>query len=326
MWPAAAGIALMSFTESIAAGARVREARRAASRSRTGSCSRSALANVAGGLLGAMPAGGGTSQTAVNRLRGRAHAGRRDRHGGGGAGDAAAARAAHLALMPQAALAAVVVVYSLGLIQPAEFREIRRVRRTEFCWALIALRRRRAARHAAGHPGRGDRLAACRSPTRPTIRRSTSLGRKRGTDVFRRRPTEHPDDETWPGLLILRTEGRLFFANAQRVGDKMWPLVEQAKPPVVVLDCSAVFDIEYTALKMLDRGRGEAARATASPCGSPALNPQVLDVVRAHAARRALGRERMFFNLDAAVERVRASCTSHDRHRPLFTRGRTMKT
>ena len=43
------------------------------------------------------------------------------------------------------------------------------------------------------------------------------LGRKRGTNVFRPRSSEHPDDETFPGLLILRPEGRVFFANAERI-------------------------------------------------------------------------------------------------------------
>ena len=38
-----------------------------------------------------------------------------------------------------AVLAAVVVAYSVGLIKPAEFLHIRRVRRIEFRWALIAL-------------------------------------------------------------------------------------------------------------------------------------------------------------------------------------------
>ena len=40
--------------------------------------------------------------------------------------------------MPQAALAAVVVAYSIDLIQPDEFAAIRRVRRIEFRWAVIA--------------------------------------------------------------------------------------------------------------------------------------------------------------------------------------------
>ena len=55
-----------------------------------------------------------------------------------------------LGLLPNAALAAVVIVYSVPLIQPAEFRAIRKVRRMEFRWALAA-RRRAALRHAEGH-------------------------------------------------------------------------------------------------------------------------------------------------------------------------------
>jgi MFS superfamily sulfate permease-like transporter len=41
-------------------------------------------------------------------------------------------------MMPQATLAAVVIVYSLGLIKPQEFHEILRIRRTGFIWALVA--------------------------------------------------------------------------------------------------------------------------------------------------------------------------------------------
>ena len=40
------------------------------------------------------------------------------------------------------------------------------------------------------------------------------LGRKPGADVFRPKSDEHPEDETFPGLPIVRPEGRTFFANA----------------------------------------------------------------------------------------------------------------
>jgi hypothetical protein len=40
-----------------------------------------------------------------------------------------------IGLMPQATLAAVVIVYSLGLIKPKDFFEILTIRRTEFIWA-----------------------------------------------------------------------------------------------------------------------------------------------------------------------------------------------
>ena len=43
-----------------------------------------------------------------------------------------------MGLMPQATLAAVVIVYSIGLIEPAEFRAILRIRSMEFLWALAA--------------------------------------------------------------------------------------------------------------------------------------------------------------------------------------------
>ena len=78
-----------------------------------------------------------------------------------------------------------------------------------------------------------------------------ALGRRRGSNVFRTVSPEHADDETWPGLLMLRTEGRILFANAQRVAEAIRQLVEQARPSVVVLDCSGVLDIEYTAMRML---------------------------------------------------------------------------
>ena len=88
---------------------------------------------------------------------------------------------------------------------------------------------------------------------RPTIRRSTYWGKARQQCV----PAsleEHPEDETFPGLLLLRVEGRVFFVNAERIADKIRPLVEEAKPKVVALDFSAVPDLEYTALKMLTQG------------------------------------------------------------------------
>jgi anti-anti-sigma factor len=202
--------------------------------------------------------------------------------------------------MPTCVLAALVVVYSVGLIQPAEFREIARVRRTEFTWAVVAL-----AGVALLGTLKGilvavitSLLALAHQAYDPPV---YALGRKRGTDVFRPLSDEHPDDETWPGLLILRAEGRIFFANAQRVGDKMWALFEREKPRVVVIDCSAIFDIEFTALEML-AGAEERLRRDGIALWLAGLNPEVLRVVQRSKIGVVLGRERMFFNLNRAVD------------------------
>ena len=69
LWPGALGIALMSFTESIAA-ARAFAGRGEPRPEPNRELLATGLANAVGGLFGAMPAGGGTSQTAVNRLAG----------------------------------------------------------------------------------------------------------------------------------------------------------------------------------------------------------------------------------------------------------------
>ena len=56
-----------------------------------------------------------------------------------------------------------------------------------------------------------------------------------------------------PGLLVVRPEGRLFFANARRVVDRIAALAADHRPPprVVLLDLSAVNDLEITALERL---------------------------------------------------------------------------
>jgi SulP family sulfate permease len=299
LWPAAIGIALMSFTESIAAGrafADPKEPRPLPNRELLAL----GIANVGGGLFGAMPAGGGTSQTAVNRLAG-AKSQVAELVTASGALATLLLLAPFIALMPKAALAAVVIVYSFDLIKPSEFVAIRRVRTAEFRWALIAL---------AGVVVLGtlqgivvavvvSLLSLARQAYNPPV---YALGRKPGTTVFRPLSPEHPDDEQWPGLLMIRIEGRLFFANAQRVGDLVWPMVEAAKPSVVLLDFRAVTDVEYTALKMLGEAE-EKLRGAGRQLWVAGLNPAVFEVVERSTLGAALGHERMFLNMQAAVEK-----------------------
>ena len=127
-----------------------------------------------------------------------------------------------------------------------------------------------------------------------------AVGRKRDTNVFRPLSPDHPHDETWPGLLILRTEGSAFCANAQRVGEQMWPLIEAARPKVVVLDGSAVINIEYTALKLL-AGAEDQLQASGTKLWLVGLNPHVLGMLRRSRLGRALGPDRLFANVETAV-------------------------
>ena len=125
------------------------------------------------------------------------------------------------------------------------------------------------------------------------------IGRKRGADVLRPLSPEHPDDETFEGLLILRPEGRLFFVNAQDVGaSRSRHSSRKYQPRVLALDMSRVSDIEYSALQMLIEGerrvteRGvEVWLAALNPgvLRGPERRPRRAAWPRAHAVQRARG-------------------------------------
>ena len=306
LWPGALGIALMSFTETIAAGrafVRGDEPSPRANRELLAT----GLANAGGALLGAMPGGGGTTQTAVNRL-----AGARTQL----AEIVTAAitlitmllLAPVIGLMPQATLAAVVIVYSIGLIKPAEFREILSIRRTEFIWAVTAF---------AGVVLLGtlkgiivaiivSMVALAYQAADPPV---YVLGRKPGTNVFRPRSNENPEDETYPGLLLLRLEGRIFFINAERIAEKVKLLSEESQPRVVALHLRGVPDLEYTGLKMLTAGE-KRGREHGTRLWMVGMNPQVFATIKKSQLGEALGPDGMHLNLEIAVAKYLELSTS----------------
>lgn len=301
--PGAFGLALMSFTETIAAG-RAFAAAGDPPINPNRELVATGAANLAGAFVGAMPAGGGTSQTGVVRAAG----GRTQVASFVTAGAALTTMlllAPILGLLPNAALAALVIVYSAPLIKGSEFLTIFKVRRMEFWWALAALFGVLAFGTLQGIVvaiilsliGLGSQTA------QPRI---SIIGRKRGADVLRPLSPEHPDDETFEGLLILRPEGRLFFLNAQNVADKIADLVASHKPRVVVLDFSRVPDIEYSALRMLQEAAGRPASPSTTVWVTD-LNPSVLEVFRNSGLDRQLGPERLLFNVREAIRRYNAS-------------------
>ena len=298
LWPGALGIALMAYIESIAAGRAF--ARRGDPRPNSNQeLVALGVANLGGSFFKIIPAGGGTSQTAVNDK-----AGARTQVAQLVTAGVVLAVLLFLSplisLMPQATLAAVVVATTVGLLNPRDFRAILHIRRTEFWWSIIAF-----AGVVVFGTLQGILVAVAISlmtlmyvANHPPI---YALGRKPGTDIFRPLSTEHPEDETFPGLLIVRTEGGMTFASTPRLGERFGELIREAQPHVLVLDCSAVPDIEYTALKILIDAE-EKLREAGITLWLAALNPRALEIAKRSPLFETLGYERMFFNVEQAVE------------------------
>jgi SulP family sulfate permease len=304
MWPAAAGIALMSFTESIASARAFRRAgdTRVASNQELLAIG---LGNVVGGFFGAMPSGGGTSQTAVNSIAGA-------RSQVSGIVLAAITLATMLFLapliarMPHATLAAVVIYYSVGLISPREIRSILQVRAIEFRWALFAF---------FGVILLGTlqgiivavvltMLSLIYQENNPMV---YEVRRKRGTNIFRPRSPENPQDEALPDLLIARVVGHVYFANMQNIGEQLRDMVDSEHPKVLILDCSAITDIEYTALMGMIEWEADMRRQGVRVVLA-ALNPAALAVIQRTTLAATLGRAGLFSTVERAVDQ----CTSRD--------------
>jgi anti-anti-sigma regulatory factor len=84
----------------------------------------------------------------------------------------------------------------------------------------------------------------------------------------------------------------------------MWPLIQDAVPRVVVLDLSAVPDLEYSVLRALE-DMDERLRADGITLWVAALNPDALEIFLRSPIGQAMGRARMLFNLEQAVEQFR---------------------
>jgi SulP family sulfate permease len=297
LWPGALGIALMSFVESIAS-ARAFAAHDDPPVDADRELFALGLANLAGAFSQAYPAGGGTSQTAVND-----QAGARSQIAQVVTAGVVVVTLLFLApligLMPQATLGALVLVAAAGLIKLAEFQKIARFRRIELVWALVAV-----AGVVVLGTLQGILVAVMISMAvliylgnHPPV---YIVGRKRGTDVFRPL-ADHPDDETVPGLLMLRSEGILYFASAPRAIERYWAAIQRAGPRVVVLECSAIPNIEYTALGQLADFE-EKLTESGITLWLAALNPEALQAVESSVLGQRLTHQRMFFNLEQAVE------------------------
>ena len=257
-------------------------------------------ANLLGGLFQAYPAGGGLSQTTVN-----AQSGARSQLAG--AVTAVFALVTLLFLtslfddLAEATLGAIVLVAITGLVDTSAIRRIVAVRRRDGLLAVAAVVG--ICFFGVLH---GIVLAVVLSlgsliwgVDHLPLRR---LGRQASTGAWRD-AERHEGLEAPPGLLVIRVEGPLYFANARRVVARLVELVEAAEPAplVLALDGSASPDWEVTALDALEE-LDESLREQGVELWLGNLRPRPLEMLRrASLATRFDGR--MFVTLDEAATR-----------------------
>ena len=181
--------------------------------------------------------------------------------------------------LPKAVLGAVIIdAVVFGMIDLPELRRLHRVTRFDFWIAVAAIIGVLSAGVLAGVVigvvlSLGWLVYVATRPPMPL------LGREAGTQVFRDLD-EHPDDETFPGIAVLRLDGGLFFATAEALEDRVRELDGGGQSTrALVLDLEGVDFIdsqgaaklteihELTDVDGVDAapGPGEAARSHGPP-------------------------------------------------------------
>lgn len=162
--------------------------------------------------------------------------------------------------LPQATLAAIVVVAIAGFFRVDELRRFARIRSSALLVALIALAGvlifgvLPGLLVAAGL----TLIVVIQRLSRPEV---GELVRDPGTGVWGR-VDRHPGWQAPSGVLVTRIDGPLFYANATSVKERLLDLVGEAEPQpkVVVLELAESPDLDLGALDML----GELADALAA--------------------------------------------------------------
>jgi SulP family sulfate permease len=155
-----------------------------------------------------------------------------------------------LAFLPNAALAGIVANAVLSLIEVHEFRELWRMRRSEFWIAFVCL----VSVLALG-PLRAVAIAFLLS-TIDVIRRASkpdTAALVEAPDGSHFVPLQAGQASSSHGLVVYRFGAPLYFANATRFLDDVERLVTQAPPPArwFVLDAEAMVDIDTTGAAVL---------------------------------------------------------------------------
>ena len=113
----------------------------------------------------------------------------------------------------------------------------------------------------------------------------------------------YPDGETYPGLLITRFEGSLFFANSPDMADEIRYGVEvtEPAPSVVLVDFESITEVDATALITISELNEELERA-GTDLRLARVRTHVLDLMRTTELDEAIGQEYIYDSVHAGVD------------------------
>ena len=175
--------------------------------------------------------------------------------------------------LPTAALAGVVMASAISLIEVADLRRIYRLQRREFWLSMLCLA---GVAFLGALPGIGLAIAIAVieflwDGWRP---HSAVLGRVDGVKGYHD-ISRYPESRQVPGLVLLRWDAPLFFANAETFRDLVMTAIESSPTPVnwFVVGAEPVTSIDVTSADTLDELDHTLAQAGIRLCMAEMKDP-----------------------------------------------------
>jgi high affinity sulfate transporter 1 len=207
--------------------------------------------------------------------------------------------------LPKAVLAALIIdAVVMGMMDVPEMRRLFRVTRVDFWIAVAAILGVLSAGVLAGVMI-GILLSILWLIYISVTPHMHVLGREPGTQVFRG-VDDHPDSETYPGLLVLRFDAGLFFASADALVDRLIDLYHQADPKLhtIVLDFEGVNFIDSQGADTL-AGIIELTASRDIELRLTRVKTEVKDLLRRDGVIDRLGESRVYGNVyEAAADKI----------------------
>jgi len=203
--------------------------------------------------------------------------------------------------LPTAVLAALIIQAVVsGMMDVPEMRRLYRVLRMDFWIAIVALLGVLTAGVLAGvligvFLSLGYIIYLSASPDMPV------LGRHRNSQAFRN-VEDDPDTTTYPGVLVMRIDVSLYFANSEAPEDRLRVVTETADPPLraIVLSFEGINFIDSQAAdaigKIVDLAHGRDIDIRLSR-----IKSRVQTVLGADGVIDRLGEDKIFLTTYDAV-------------------------
>jgi len=202
--------------------------------------------------------------------------------------------------LPTTTLAAVVIASAIALIEISDLRRIYRIQRWEF-WLSIGCLAGVAVLGAIPGIGLAIVIAVIEFLWDGWRPHSAVLGRVEGVKGYHD-ITRYPDARLVPGLVLLRWDAPLFFANAELFQNRALDAVASSPTPVhwLVVAAEPVTSVDVTAADMLTALDETLHAAGIELCFAEMKDP-VKDKLKRFGIFGRLGEERFFPTVGEAV-------------------------